>query len=484
MLTDMSIDKLFNTVVSGGYCIGCGACTAIPNSPIRIKMDEYGCYQAMIDNSYIREHDSYLDVLKVCPFSDESINEDQISKALFGDKLQFHERIGYYITTYGGYVKENTFREHGSSGGMGTWILAELFKKGLIDAVIHVKPKHLHDNSKILFKYTVSRSLEHIRLGAKSRYYPVELSQVLSVVRNQPGRYAIVGLPCFIKAVRLLAEYDDIIKSRIHFCIGLICGHLKSTRFADMFAWQFGIKPDELKNIDFRVKIPERRVINYGVKVQGIFDNEEKQTVRPARTLYGSNWGLCFFKYQACDYCDDVMAETADISIGDAWLPRYNQDSGGTNVVVIRNHFINNIIDEAIASKRLHLELITADEVALSQNAGLRHRREGLAYRLWLKDRAGEWRPRKRVQASRKIDPKTIKKMVYRMEMAEKSHIAFSEAISRNSFEFFSQQMTSIVNKYESIFKKPLWRRVASLIKRILKGAISLFSFLCVNNFI
>lgn len=41
--------------------------------------------------------------------------------------------------------------------------------------------------------------------------------------------------------------------------------------------------------------------------------------------------------YKACDFCDDVFAETADIALGDAWLPEYVQDGNGTNVVVTRN---------------------------------------------------------------------------------------------------------------------------------------------------
>ena len=50
----------------------------------------------------------------------------------------------------------------------------------------------------------------------------------MKTVKDVPGRYAIVGIPSFIMAVRLLAEKDDTIKDRIKYTVGLICGHQKA----------------------------------------------------------------------------------------------------------------------------------------------------------------------------------------------------------------------------------------------------------------
>lgn len=32
---------------------------------------------------------------------------------------------------------------------------------------------------------------------------------------------------------------------------------------------------------------------------------------------------------RACNYCDDVFAECADVTCMDAWLPEYSQDHRG-----------------------------------------------------------------------------------------------------------------------------------------------------------
>jgi coenzyme F420-reducing hydrogenase beta subunit len=41
-------------------------------------------------------------------------------------------------------------------------------------------------------------------------------------------------------------------------------------------------------------------------------------------------WGTGLFKSNACDFCDDVTTELADVSL-DAWIP-YNKDGLGNSV--------------------------------------------------------------------------------------------------------------------------------------------------------
>src|SRR5206468_11182672 len=101
---------------------------------------------------------------------------------------------------------QRPFRPNGSSGGLTSWVAAELLRTGAVDGIAHVAPTDPAAGG--LFAYRISRSLDELSAGAKSRYYPVELSQVLREIRERPGRYAIVGIPCFIKAINLLRRVD------------------------------------------------------------------------------------------------------------------------------------------------------------------------------------------------------------------------------------------------------------------------------------
>jgi coenzyme F420-reducing hydrogenase beta subunit len=63
-------------------------------------------------------------------------------------------------------------------------------RTGVIDGAAHVVATADPQHEGRFFRYQISRTEAAIRAGAKSRYYPVELSEVLRTIRAVPGRYA------------------------------------------------------------------------------------------------------------------------------------------------------------------------------------------------------------------------------------------------------------------------------------------------------
>lgn len=460
-----NLTKLLETVVKNEYCIGCGVCAAIENSPIKMQIDKYGKFQAT-SNIENQTNVSTL-VGKVCPFSEESLNENQLGKELYAQDCQHDKNIGYYLSLYAGFVSKGNFRQQGSSGGMGTWIVSTLLEKDLVDGIIHIHQRQPSAEDPRLFYYQISTTVEQVEQAAKSRYYPIELSEVMNLVRKKPGRYAIIGIPCFIKAIRLLMKQDGIIAERIKFCIGLVCGHLKSLKFAQMLAWQCGIEPEQLQEINFRQKLSKTNANQYGVQVRA-FQNGQKVICDspPVNEMYGTDWGLGYFKYKACDYCDDVVAETADITIGDAWLPQYLKDNQGTNIVIVRHPLLRNLLEKARNLGQLKLDDLNVQEIVRSQDANYRHRHKGLAYRLYLAQQRGEWFPPKRIKPSMLISPRLKKRQMLRILLAEKSHTAFQEALEMGRFSVFIEKMNPLVNSYRQTYKYPWWRKIIGNLKR------------------
>src|SRR5690625_3578385 len=381
------VNKLMDTVIKNDYCIGCGICASIEGSPFEMRLNEDGKYIPVIKDNLLNMNLQH-ELTSVCPFSDDAKDETQIGKELYNATSNgFDEYSGYYIKSYAGYVKESDYRERGCSGGMGNWIASELLDNNLVDGIIHVTSNE--NENEPLYKYDVSFNVSDLKQGAKSKYYPIEMSEVIDFVKNNEGRYGIIGIPCFIKSIRLLSEKDNIIKDRIKYTIGLVCGHLKSDMFAKSIGWELGIEPNNLTAIDFRKKLADRPANHYGVEVTGLVGSEEKTFTSPTKDLYVTNWGQGHFKYNACEFCDDLLAETADIKVGDAWLTQYQDDSMGTNIVVIRHPDIQEIFDNA--GDKLYLDELDASEVYESQAGGFRHRRDGLAHRLQLKDEQNLW---------------------------------------------------------------------------------------------
>ena len=102
------------------------------------------------------------------------------------------------------------------------------------------------------------------------------------------------------------------------------------------------------------------------------------------------------FKNNACDFCDDVTTELADISLGDAWLNPYNQDGMGTNVMITRSQLAEELIKEGIENKELAVEHLDFEMFLSSQQGSFSHRQKALGYRINLAKRKGLTIPHKR----------------------------------------------------------------------------------------
>jgi coenzyme F420-reducing hydrogenase beta subunit len=149
--------------------------------------------------------------------------------------------------------------------------------------------------------------------------------------------------------------------------------------------------------VDYRLKDPGRPA-NWYTALLRLKDGSESR--RDWWHLADGDWGAGFFQNSACDFCDDVVAETADIAFGDAWVEPYASDGRGTNVVVVRSPRLDALVAAGIAEGRLALQEVDADFIVETQAGGFRQRREGLAWRL--ATRHGGLMPRKRVAPQRR----------------------------------------------------------------------------------
>lgn len=457
---------LIDDVVGNGYCIGCGVCKAVKGSPVQVIMDEAGRYQALLPTP-IPTQPVLEAVSTVCPFSGIVPNEDVLGVELYPKAVNQDPNLGRYEACYAGFVREGQFRALGSSGGIAKWVLYELLRRHEVDAVVQVVPQEASANNPTLFSFAVIRSAEAVLTGARSAYYPVELSEVLAFIRQHPLRYAITGVPCFVKALRLLSRSEPLFRERIRYCVGIICGHLKSTRYADMIGWQLNIAPGNLATIDFRCKVAGATAKQKAVAVTDKQAAGAPPDPTVAAELFGTDYNHGFFQYRACDYCDDVVAELADISVGDAWLPEYIPDGSGTSLIITRHAVLHELLTEGERNGQIRIDRLSREQAIASQAGGFRQRRQGLAYRLHLADRAGQWRPQKRV-VPRMMRIGTRRRRIYRLrsEMAEASHNAFADALEVGDFAIFRRTMEPFLADYRRLYQPPFWHRVNRAVQR------------------
>jgi coenzyme F420-reducing hydrogenase beta subunit len=436
-------------VVGRDMCVGCGACRAATGGRIPVTIGRFGAYGADLTGvpAATRATGS-----TVCPFAHESRDEDAVAAEAYPD-LPRDERLGRVRTIRAGRVADDARVRGSSSGGLTTWVLDAALRGGLVDGVIHVGP-----GADGRFGYTVSRSPEELPGRRGSIYTSTTLGDALLTVRGDGGRYAVVGVPCFITASRHLADRDPVLREQIALRVGLVCGHLKTSAYAELLAWQTGIAPGDLRSTDFRVKRPGHDAGDYGFRATDIAGHT---VTRPSRDLVGSNWGHAMMQLEACDFCDDIFAETADVTLGDAWLDRYRRDWRGTNVVVSRDARIDALLDRGVASGELVLDPLTPDDAAATQAGNFRHRRDGLSVRLADDVAAGLWVPRKRVTpGQRSLSERRERLVRQRRLISRESHLLFARARERGELRVFLDGMRAPLATYLELDLGPLLGRL------------------------
>src|SRR5690606_13334612 len=168
-----------------------------------------------------------------------------------------------------------------------------------------------------------------------------------------------------------------VLKEKIPFIVGIICGGLKSRFYSDYLAQQAGID-GRYFNQDYRLKFEDRKASDYSF---GAYD-EKKQFHQVRMKTLGDMWGTGLFKSTACDFCDDVTTELADISLGDAWIPPYVNNGLGNSVIVTRTYVANQLIEEGIENGSLNVSILEADKFKMSQKGSYNHRHLSLKYRI------------------------------------------------------------------------------------------------------
>jgi len=442
--------RVLELVVKNDLCIGCGLCAyRCPENALKMSWNDLGFIIPVLSGKC----DGQSECILVCPFNPcpktEVRTENEIGNLFLDDCTQYHNKIGRYVGIYAGYAHE--FRGTSSSGGIATYILIELLRKGIIDHVFSVKESA---RPGVYYEYAISSSENELLAASKTKYYPVTLDNAIQKINELDGKVAIVGVACFIKAIRLLQYEETSLKKKIPFLIGIICGGIKSRFFTEYLASKAGVTKENILKPEFRIKDFTSTAGDYSF---GCLDKSNNIKTIKMRSV-GDMWGTGLFKANACDFCDDITTELADISLGDAWLQPYIEDGHGTNVIITRSALAYNLIQEGIRRSKLKVEQLTPEDIITSQKGNFNHRYLALPFRVSISKLRNQIIPPKRIERSRiSVDFKMVQlvRLLVRRE---------SLKIWRKNpgAEYFDQKMKSyllllrIVTKVNHKFRKLL----------------------------
>ena len=383
---------VIESTVAAGFCSGCGVCAGIcPKHSLKMQWNEYGELNPVNSTNC---NDCSLCV-RVCPFADGNDNEDVIGKKIFGhiENIKHRSETGYYLSSGVGAVADERKRMSSASGGLASWYLVELLKRDVVDEVICVG-KSFGDR---LFTFFPAKTEADVYSATGSVYYPVEISEMLSYIKEREGRYAVIGLPCVLKGIRLAQEKSSLLRERIVMLVGLACSNLKSAHFTEYAAHCSGLT-ESIRQCSFRYKSYNLPRNFFKLRFSGEDGAKTEIDWGGKSQLWTMYLGRCLTLH-SCDCCDDMHAELGDVTFMDAWLPEYGNEPRGTSLWVARTPLAEQILNDGVSSGNLDAGPISIEKVIQAQDS-IFWKRDLLRYRLTLMQDAGEQWPKKRVEPS------------------------------------------------------------------------------------
>lgn len=381
--------NVIDQVVQNDLCSGCGVCAGI--CPAGTLVMEWSDKGERVPSQVGGCRIACRVCLDVCPFTPHEIDkqpEPPVISVNHADAAEEH------LSCYCGYSTRNGQREAGASGGMATWFLCRLLEAGIADRVALVGRGSSEGE---MFTYRIAETVEQVQECAGSAYFPVEVSSVLKMMRDDDTdrRYAVMALPCVVQAIVLAMKSVPVLRQRISVLASLTCGQMQNRFYSEYIAVETGIALDSLKAIYYRRKSPGRVASDFAHVVVSRDGHEGKPAYYQDIPLH--LWKYRYFTLNACNFCDDVFGELADVTFMDAWLPEYEHEWQGTSLVVARSNFATEILKEAMNSGESSLHAVDIEAVRKSQQGVIFRKTELLAARLYAADLQGMKRPRSRI---------------------------------------------------------------------------------------
>lgn len=361
----MSIES----VVASGLCMQCGTCAGIcPQEAVTMNWTLRGGALPSVD---ARRCTKCGACREVCP----AAGLDLSLHAWWRDPAtpNTQDFLGPWRQLYFGWANDPAVRQAGASGGLATALLHGAFAEGIIDAAICTR---LQPHRPLVAEPLVAQTAQEVSDCRGSKYTMVAVNTALRTAADQPGRYALVGLPCHIQGLRLAQRRSPLLRQRIVLALGIFCGWSCLPQATVVAARRAGMDPGALTSLTYR-----------GPGWPGGMDLVGRDGTR--RFLPYPNYFDRFtnaYTPPRCTLCPDALAELADLSVGDAWLERF-VGSAGVSDVIVRTERGQRLV-ERVAPAQLCLTEALPQEILDSQRETFRLKRSVFRGRLWLRQLA------------------------------------------------------------------------------------------------
>ncbi|PWJ12896.1 Coenzyme F420 hydrogenase/dehydrogenase, beta subunit C-terminal domain [Jannaschia seohaensis] len=354
-------------VARGELCAGCGGCVLAAPGRIEMRMTPPGVLRPQQTAPLDPAQDERI--ARICP---------GLGQRVSAQGRRDHPLWGPYLDMQVGHATDPALRHRASSGGGLSAVAAHLIETGAVDGVVQTGA----DPRVAVANVTrVSRDAEAVAAAAGSRYAPSAPLAGLGPLLEGEGRYAFVGKPCDVVALRALAREDPRVAARFPVVLSFFCAGVPAQAGAEAVLARLGADPDA--TVAFRYRghgWPGRATAR-------LADGTERSM------SYHDSWGRILSRHlqPRCKLCADGTGVEADLVFADAWESDANgyplfEERDGQSLIVTRTEAGARLLEAARAAGRIETRAFDPAGLAAIQT-GQFNRRTALLARLaalWL----------------------------------------------------------------------------------------------------
>ena len=353
-------------VERGNLCTGCGGCALLAGGQVQMELRSPGYLRPVQTGALTSAQDRQI--ARICPGLGQTVKaEGRMDDVLWGP----------YVSMHTGHATRIPLRHTASSGGGLSAVLVHLLQSGQVDGVIQTgaAPDVAIANVAVL-----SETATGVVAAAGSRYAPSSPLAGLEPHLNSDRRFAFVGKPCDVAALRALALDDPRVDIHIPVMLSFFCAGIPSQRGGEAVLAALGT--DLAETTAFRYR-------GNGWPGQATATLHDGST----RSMsYHDSWGkiLSHHVQHRCKVCADGTGTAADLVCADAWVcdeggyPVF-EEREGISLIVARNVKGADLLAQATAAGHLVTEDFDVTQL-ISIQPGQVGRRRALLARL-----AGLW---------------------------------------------------------------------------------------------
>lgn len=318
-------------VERGRLCTGCGACAAL-SGKVRMEVSPRGYNRPVPAGNLTEEEDRRI--AGVCPGLGIRSTNTPDDDPLWGRMIGLRT----------GHATDPALRFRAASGGALSAVLAYLVENGVVDFVLHTEAD---PSDPVANRTAVSSTPGQIANAAGSRYAPSSPLARIGEHLASGKRFAFVGKPCDVSALRAMARIDPRIDAQVPIMLSFFCAGVPGRRGAAEVLRRLGLKPEQVAQFRYRGNGWP------GSATARLRDGSEHNMG------YDESWGGILTRHVQfrCKICPDGIGNDADIAFADAWhtdngKPRFDE-AEGRSLILSRTRMGEDLLRAAIGAGTL-----------------------------------------------------------------------------------------------------------------------------------